>query len=437
MPPSCVLEASAELCAMEKMTTKIVLINKFYYLRGGTERYCLDVSRLLRQNGHTVIPFSMAHERNLDSEYARYFVDEISLERATGRRRPLANLRAAGRAIYSPQARHRLAQLIDDERPDLAYLHNIHHQISLSILPLLKEKGIPIVWRLHDYSLFCPNSLFYSQGSVCELCGGGRYHHIVRRRCRRGSRAASLVACLGSYLDRWLRLAGHVDLFIAPSRFLRDKMVQHGLDAQRLVVQPNFIPPDLVDPAPSPASPGEEAADGEGYLLYFGRLSAEKGVGTLIQAVARLPDRDLVIAGDGPRRRDLEGLASRLAGRRIRFTGHQAPEALRATLRRAGLVIVPSEWYENCPYTILEAFAAGKPVVASRIGGIAELVQHGQDGLLFEAGNAGEMADCIGALADDGGLRRRLGRSAREKVEALYRPRTHYAGLMKILGGLV
>ena len=436
-PPSCVLEVNAELRGTDKMTTKIVLINKFYYRRGGTERYCLDVSRLLRQHGHTVIPFSMAHERNLDSEYARYFVDEISLERASGRRRPLANLRAAGRAIYSPQARHRLAQLIDDERPGLAYLHNIHHQISLSILPLLKAKGIPIVWRLHDYSLFCPNSLFYSRGSVCELCSSGRYHHIVLRRCRRGSRAASLVAGLGSYLDRWLRLADCVDLFIAPSRFLRDKMVQHGLDAQRLVVQPNFIPPDLIDPAPPPASPGEEAADGEGHLLYFGRLSAEKGVGTLIQAMARLPDRKLVIAGDGPQRLNLENLSTQVADGHIQFTGYQPPETLRATLHRASLVIVPSEWYENCPYTILEAFAAGKPVVASCIGGIPELVQHGRDGLLFEPGNAGELASCIHTLAADKDLRRRMGWSARKKVEERYGPQSHYAGLMEILGGLV
>jgi glycosyltransferase involved in cell wall biosynthesis len=416
---------------------KVLLINKFYYLRGGTERYCFDVSRLLRQEGHTVIPFSMAHGRNVDSEYAPYFVDEISLERASDWRRPLANLRAAGRAIYSPQARQKLARLIDDERPDVAYLHNIHHQISLSILPLLEARGIPIVWRLHDYSLLCPNSLLYSHGSVCEACARGRYYHIVLRRCRRGSRAASLVACLGSYLDRRLRLADCVDLFIAPSQFLRDKMVQHGLDARRLVVQPNFLPPDLLDPPPSPPLPGDAAPDGKGYALFFGRLSREKGVATLIEAMARLPQSKLVIAGDGPQQPELEALARRLAPGRVRFAGYQPPEKLQATLRRASLVIVPSEWYENCPYAILETFAAGKPVVASRIGGIPELVQHGQDGLLFEPGNAGEMADCIRTLAVDSCLRRQLGQSARKKIEELYQPQSHYAGLMEILGGLV
>jgi glycosyltransferase involved in cell wall biosynthesis len=416
---------------------KILMVNKFHYARGGTERYCFDVTRLLHQEGHTVIPFSMAHERNLDSEYARYFVDEISLERSTRRRRPLANLKAAGKAIYSPEAKRKLEWLIRDEKPNLAYLHNIHHQISLSILPLLKRHSIPIVWRLHDYSLFCPNSIFYSQGSVCELCGGGRYFHIVLRRCRRGSRAASLVACLASYLDGWLRLAGCVDLFIAPSQFLADKMVQHGLDPERLVVQPNFIPLDRFDANSSAESPGQQEPNGGDYLLFFGRLSSEKGVETLIKAMARLPNRKLLIVGEGPQRLDLENLALRVAGGRVRFTGYQPAEELMATLRRASLVVVPSEWYENCPYTILEAFAAGKPVVASRIGGIPELVKDGHDGLLFEPGNAMELADCIHALMSDGCLRRRLGESARRKIQDLYRPQSHYAGLMEMLAGIV
>jgi glycosyltransferase involved in cell wall biosynthesis len=419
------------------MATKILLINKFHYLRGGTERYCFDVSRLLQQNGHTVIPFAMTHERNLGSDYARYFVAEISLERSANLRHPLGSLKAAGKAIYSLEARRKLERLIRDEEPDLAYLHNIHHQISLSILPLLKRYDIPIVWRLHDYALSCPNSLFYSQGSVCEACAGGRYYQIVLRRCRRGSRAASLVACLGSYLDRWLRLADYVDLFIAPSQFLKDKMVQHGLDSSRLIVQPNFVEPGLFDRATPSSAPQEGEPHAEGYLLFFGRLAREKGARTLIEAMAQVPGSQLMIAGDGPQRQDLENLAARVTGSRIQFSGHQPPESLRATLRRASLVVVPSEWYENCPYTILEAFAAARPVIASDIGGIPELVQDGQNGLLFEPGHAGELADCIRSLLGDSHLRRRLGWSARKKVEAWYSPESHYAGLMDILERLV
>jgi glycosyltransferase involved in cell wall biosynthesis len=146
-----------------------------------------------------------------------------------------------------------------------------------------------------------------------------------------------------------------------------------------------------------------------------------------------VPGCKLVIAGDGPQRQELEELSQHVAGGRVRFTGYQPPERLRAILRRASLVVVPSEWYENCPYAILEAFAAGKPVIASNIGGIPELVEGGQDGLLFEPGQAGELAACIRSLVGDGRLRQRLGQSARRKVKELYGPESHYTGLIHIL----
>jgi len=152
---------------------RVLMINKFYYVRGGTERYCFDMTKLLQRKGHTVIPFSMTHESNWESAYARYFVEEISFERSANLWRPLTSLTAAMRAIYSQEARRKLDGLIREERPDIAYLHNIHHQISLSILPVLKKHEIPIIWRLHDYSLFCPNSLFYSREAVCEACAEG------------------------------------------------------------------------------------------------------------------------------------------------------------------------------------------------------------------------------------------------------------------------
>jgi hypothetical protein len=161
---------------------KVLMINKFYYVRGGTERYCFDLTKLLQCKGHTVIPFSMRHERNRESKYARYFVKELSFEHSANLRRPLASFRAAARAIYSQEARRKLSSLILNEQPDIAYLHNVHHQISLSILPVLKKHRIPIIWRLHDYSLFCPNYLFsYSRRTVCEACGGGRYYQVFSR----------------------------------------------------------------------------------------------------------------------------------------------------------------------------------------------------------------------------------------------------------------
>jgi len=416
---------------------KFLMINKFYYPRGGTERYCFDVTRLLQRQGHQVIPFSMVHERNWESEYSRYFVEEISLERSADLRRPLASLRAATRAIYSRQARHKLEALILDERPDLAYLHNIHHQISLSILPVLKKHGIPIVWRLHDYSLFCPNSSFYSGQAVCEACAGGRYYHILLQGCRRGSRAASLVAGLGSYLDRWLGLPDLVDLFIAPSQFLKAKMIQHGLDAEKLIVMPNFIELGTFELAPLALHTTNGKGEEEGCLLYFGRLSREKGLRTLIQAVTQVADCRLKVVGDGPQRRELEALAGGTACGRVEFAGYQRIERLLAILKSARIVVLPSEWYENCPYTILEAFAAGKPVIASDIGGIPELVEDGKDGLLFEPGNADRLADRIRFLLHDNYRIQLFGHNARRKIKENYGPDLHYKTLMEICSTLM
>jgi glycosyltransferase involved in cell wall biosynthesis len=415
----------------------ILMINKFYYLRGGTERYCFDMTRLLERKGHQVIPFSMVHEKNLESAYAPYFVQEISLEHSANPRRPLASLTAAMKAIYSWEAGQKLEALIHKERPDIAYLHNIHHQISLSILPVLKKHRIPIIWRLHDHSLFCPNSLFYCRGAVCEACAGGCYYQIALRRCRRGSRAASLVAALGSYLDHWLRLPDLVELFIAPSQFLKAKMIQHGLDAERLIVQPNFVELDPFELPLSLLTTGLRGEERESYLLYFGRLSEEKGVRTLIQAVAQVPDCRLEIVGDGPQRQELEVLAERIARGRIEFAGYQWMERLLVTLQGARLVVLPSEWYENCPYAILEAFAVGKPVIASDIGGIPELVRDGQDGLLFEPGNVEMLADRIRLLLHDNDAVQRFGHSGRRKMEEKYGANLHYTTFMQVCSTLV
>lgn len=409
------------------------MVNKFYYLCGGTERYYFDMTRLLQQRGHEVIPFAMTHPHNFESEYASYFVDEISFERSANLRRPLSSFKAALRAIYSKQAEWKLHNLIRIKKPDIAYLHNIHHQLSLSILSVLKQHNIPIIWRLHDYSLLCPNSLFYTHGAICEACAGGRFYQIAWRGCRRGSRAASIVAGLSSYLDRWLGLANLADLFMAPSSFLATKMVEHGLDAKKIVVIPNFIDLSTFEPDLSTSSP---IATEESKLVYFGRLSSEKGLKILIQAVARVPDSHLTIVGDGPQREELETLAGRIAQGQVEFAGHQATTPLLTTLRRARLVILPSEWYENCPYSILEAFAMAKAVIASNIGGIPELIDNGKDGLLFKPGSTEELADRIGLILHDAPRLQELGANARRKVHQKYDPDSHYSQFIEVCSNL-
>lgn len=412
------------------------MVNKFYYHRGGTERYCFDFTSLLEAHGHSVVPFAMAHERNAASPYAPFFVQELSLDRSADLRRPWAVVASAARAIYSHEAQRKLAALIRQERPDVAYLHNIHHQFSLSILPLLREHGVPILWRLHDYALFCPNSTFYTRGSICEACVGGRFYHAVWRACRRDSRGASLVACLASYAGRLLRLERHTDLFVAPSHFLAEKMAACGLDRERLAVQPNFLDLTSFDRDLAAACGSGAGRSSDSPLLFVGRLVPEKGADTLIAAVGQTPAARLLIAGDGPERARLEALAAAVAPGRVSFLGHQPLEALLAILDSASAVVVPSMWYENCPYAILEAFAARQAVIASRIGGIPELVQDGEDGLLFQPGDVDGLADRIGALLADEQERDRLGKQARQKLEAGYAADRHYAGFLELCARL-
>ncbi len=412
---------------------RVLMINKFYHLRGGTERYVFDMTRVLERQGHEVIPFAMRHPENVDTRYGDYFVREISYDRARARR-PLANMSAAVRAVYSREAGRRLDALITHARPELAYLHNIHHQLSLSILPVLAARGVFTVWRLHDYSLVCPNGLLFTQGSVCERCRGHRYHECVRRRCRRESRAASLVAALASYSDRWLRLADRVNVFLAPSRFLFEKMVEFGLDRGRLRVSPNFIDVAAFDSALRESSTaGLAAADG---LLYAGRLSPEKGVDVLIRAMVGLPECRLVIAGDGPQRRELEALARSAAPGRVAFLGRRTTSEVLRALRACRFVVAPSVWYENCPYAVLEAFAARKPVIASRIGGIPELVEEGATGRLFPPGDPGALAEEIRRLWHDRDETRRLGENGRARVEQQFTADAHYAEFLRTVSAM-
>jgi glycosyltransferase involved in cell wall biosynthesis len=214
-------------------------------------------------------------------------------------------------------------------------------------------------------------------------------------------------------------------------------MIQHGLDAERVIVVPNYVELGAFESIPlAPRSRGEGGADGD-YLLYYGRLSKEKGLRTLIQAVAQVPDSRLKIVGEGPQRQELESLAGHTARRRIEFTGYQRMERLFVTLKGARIVVLPSEWYENCPYAILEAFAAGKPVIASNIGGIPELVKDGRDGLLFEPGNSDELADRIRLILHDNHEIRRLGNNARRKIKEKYGPDLHYTKLMEACSTLM
>ena len=404
---------------------KVLAVNKFYYLYGGADRYFLERNELLRQRGHEVIPFAMSHEKNLSTPYADYFVSPIHFFDTKRQSRPW---KIVGRVLYSSEAKRKISRLVRETRPDIAHLHNIAHQLSPSILTPLKDFGLPVVQTLHDYKLICPTYRLLSNGELCERCKGGRFYHAALQRCNRGSLAASALNSVEMFLHHTvLKLYDRVDRFIAPSRFVQNKVVEFGVASERVVYLPHFVDLDAW-------SPKKERGE---YIVYFGRLVEGKGVGTLIRAMKHVRKVDLYIIGEGELEGDLKGLAAREGLSHIHFLGYRSGKDLASLVARGLFTVVPSEWYDPSPQTVKQSLAAGRPVIGARIGGIPELIDDGVDGMLFTPRSAEDLAGKIELLLDDRSRVEAMGAAARKKVEEQFGPAQHYEGLMDIYRSLI
>ncbi len=403
----------------------LLLVNKFHYLKGGAERYYLDLGEQLATRGEKVLYLSMAHPENRPAGLDDAFIAEVdyrSQMSVTGR------MRAGLKSIYNREAAKLARQMARRHRPVAAHLHNVYHQLSPSVIRALDGEGVPVVQTLHDYKLICPAYLLLTHGEVCERCRGGRYHEALRHRCLLDARGASAVGMAEAYLHRWIRTYEKVRLFFCPSRFLLEKLASFGIARERLVHMPYFLPIDRY--APATAS--------DGYYVYAGRLSREKGIGTLLEAHARLPRSrmPLRVIGDGPLRETLEIRRAELGLDDVVFEGYQDPRRLREIVGRALFVVVPSEWYENYPYAILEAFALARPVLGARIGGIPELVRDGETGWTAPPGDADGLADRLAAMMADPAKLGAMGRTARSWVAENLSPGPHIERLRAIYTGL-
>lgn len=379
---------------------RILLVNKFHYRKGGAETYYLTVGSELERMGHEVAYFSMRHPDNLPSEWDKYFVTQREYNDV---KNPLKAARDGMALIYSPEAKRNFQALCEEFRPDVVHLNNVHRQITLSILdaPYLRENRVPVFYTAHDYVTVCPGYLMLDgDGRVCDAClEDGRYRHCIENRCVKGSRAKSALAAMEASFNRAHKSNQRIDKVIAPSRFMRSKLIEGGWPEDKVIFLQNFADDAILDRA---ANAGADATDRENpYLLFFGRLSAEKGVDTLLRAFdAALPslpqDMRLVVVGDGPDADEFKALASSLGcASRVEFAGYQTGDALQSYVEGAALSVASSRWRENMPYSIVEAFAAGTPVVGTDIGGIPELVDEGKTGFICEPGGVQSMADAI------------------------------------------
>jgi glycosyltransferase involved in cell wall biosynthesis len=429
----------------------LLLVNKFYHdvgPAGGVGRYLLQEEQDLSAAGWQVVPFAMADASTRDTPWSGYFVT------ARDYRTPRWNRGTLGDALsllWNREAARHLDALLGAVRPAIAHLHNIYHHLSPSVLPVLARHGVPVVMTLHDLRLLCPAIHMFRQGEVCERCRGGRFWQAVAGRCVKDSRAASLAAIETAHQHLRRLYQRHVELMLCPSRFYLEKYAEWGYPRDKLMHLPNFVDTEFWRPLPA-LSPQSAAA-----YLYFGRLSREKGLTTLLQAQSLweklgaggaaagdaaaggaatrgapsggAPPMTLLIAGSGPAEDQLRRQASELGLQRCEFLGSLDTSALRDVLGRVRFTVIPSQWYENAPMAILESLAAGRPVLGTRIGGITELIDDGQDGVLVAPGDPRALCEGLQKAAS---LPPEAGARARSKVVKTASRRVHMERLAQI-----
>lgn len=398
----------------------ILIINKFLYPRGGDAISTLATGKLLIEKGHEVYYWGMNHPDNTEYPFKNYFVSYIDYNKRMG---ITGKLKAALRILYSFEAKKRLGELLKEIKVDIVHLNNFAHQISPSILHVTEKYKIPVVMTMHDYKMVCPSYLLMTPNlKPCERCSNGRYYNAFVYKCTKGSRFKSLINMLEMYLHNdILKLYKKINIYIAPSKFLKEKVTEMGLKG-RVEHLYNFVYPEQF-------SPSYQWENRE--ICYFGRLSKEKGIATLTEAIKDL-DINLIIIGDGPERLSLETKVKKEDIRNVSFAGYLKGEKLYQTIKKCMFTVVPSEWYENNPRSVIESFALGKPVVGARIGGIPELVIDWQTGLTFESGNIYDLRDKIATLIENKEKIPELGRNARIFVEEKLNPEVHYNTLISI-----
>lgn len=384
---------------------RLLAINNYFYRRGGAEAVFFDQMTMFGRIGWDVVPFAMQHESNEPSPWSGYFVSEIEYGRRTS---PLRKVVQAASIIYSLEAQRNIARLIEQARPSVAHAHNVYHHLSPAIFSTLKSAGIPVVMTAHDLKLACPSYKMLRDGKVCEDCRGGHIYNVLRHRCIKESVPLSAVVLAETMVHRSLGLyRAKLDRIVVPSRFYLEKLVEWGWPREQLEYIPNFVDAERY------RSDWEEGD----YFVFAGRLAPEKGLATLIRAVA-LSKQRLVVAGTGPDEAALRQFASEI-GADVRFVGHLSGQDLHRLIGQSRALVLPSEWYENAPISILEAYALGRPVVGAAIGGIPEMIRERQTGMLVTSGDAQDLAQKLADLAAlPAAERARMGAAGRQWVAA-------------------
>lgn len=396
---------------------KILQINKYFYKYGGIEALYFNTINLLKEHGNYVIPFSSKDKNSYPSEHDEFFVKQEK-----EKRKPFNKILHYWRSFYSKEAANNLKQLLKIYKPDIAHIHNINGGITFSILPVLKEFNIPIVATIHGFKYLCPVWEFYDRnGNICEKCKGGKYYYCLLNNCSPRGIMRSFLLTMDSYLrDYFYPHYKYFDAYIFVSQFTMMKYLQAIPQiAYKSFLLYNFIHCNkFVFDMPH-----------EKYFLFFGRLEKGKGLKILLEAFKQLPSLNLIIIGNG----SMEGFILSHNLSNVKLLGYKSDDELKEIIGDSFFVIVPSESYENNPMAILEAYSHGKPVIASDIGGIPEIVEDGMTGFLFQRKNAEQLRDIIYKCAHmDNDTYLKMSNSAYQLAKKKFSPENYYQKLISI-----
>ena len=396
---------------------KILMVNKFHYLKGGSEKYYFELANLLKEKGHQVAFFSMQDEKNVKTGEKEYFVEKIDLN--TGSKLKALDI------IYSKKNKEKMLEAIKEFKPDIVHVNNFQRQLSESIIQAANENKIPVVYTAHDVQAICPAiTMLDSNKEICELCKKGKYFNCTKKKCIKDS---TLKSILGAIEGKYYRINGvyntKIKYIITPSEFYKQKLIEDGIKENKIQAIHNFIDIDQYN----------FQVEDEGYALYFGRLSKEKGILNLIEAFCNLKNEKLYIAGDGPEREKIEKIIEdKHLENNIKLLGYLNQDKEKEYLRKARFIVVPSIWYENCPYSILETQAIGKPVIGANIAGIPELVKNKVNGLTYKYDSVKELEEKMKILFKDKLLAEKYGKKAKEIALKEYDKEIYYNKIIEI-----
>ena len=394
---------------------RVLLVNKFHWNKGGSEKYYFELGELLKQHGHEVAYFSMEDEKNIKTGDKEYFVPKFDLNNSS-------KLKALD-VIYNKENEEIMEKALDEFKPDVVHLNNFQRQLSASIIKPIKKRNIPIVFTAHDVQAICPAiTMMDNDKNPCELCMKGKYINCIKKSCNKGSKLKSALGAIEGYYYRNHKIyTDKIDYIITPSEFYRTKFIEDGINPNKIQAIHNSIEMNDYN---------VETKD-DGYALYFGRLSKEKGILNLINAFAKCNKGNLYIAGEGPEKEKIEKIIKENSLEdRVKLLGFLDKEQMTDVTRKCKFVVVPSIWYENCPYSVLETLAIGKPIIGSNMGGIPELVIDNENGFIYNT--VDELTEKMNVLFENEDLVKQFSKKSKELAKQNYDREVYYNKLKQI-----